>query len=111
MADLGDLVEHHAPHRYFRLQVLNEVPRDRFTLAVFVGREIQGGCFFQRCPELSHDLSSAFCEFVGGFESIVDIDGEPFAREVCNMANGGAHFKCVAEILWRWFLPLPVIQQ
>ena len=38
---LGDLVEHHPLHRHLRLQVLEQVPADRLTLAVLVGGEVE----------------------------------------------------------------------
>ena len=38
---LGDFVEHHATHRHFRLQLLQQVPRNALAFAVFVSRQNQ----------------------------------------------------------------------
>ena len=88
---LGDLVEHHPLDRHLRLQVLDQVPRDRLALAVFVGREVQLGGVFQRRPQVFDDRLAAVGQLVGGLEPVVDIDVQALAGQVGDVADRGAH--------------------
>ena len=71
---LGDLVEHHPLHGHLRLEVLEEVPRDRLALAVFVGREIELAGVLQRGLEILDDGLAALGQLVGRLEPVVDVD-------------------------------------
>jgi hypothetical protein len=94
---LGDLVEHHPLHRHLRLEVLEEVPRNRLALAVFVGGEVQLVGVPQRRPQLLHDVLATIREFVGGLETVVDVDGEALGREVGDVPDRGAHVEGGAQ--------------
>ncbi len=94
---LGDLVEHHPLHGHLRLEVLEEVPRDRLPLAVFVGGEVELVGVLQRRPQLLHDVLATIGELVGGLEPVVDIDGEALGRQVGDVPHRGAHVEGSAQ--------------
>ena len=74
---LGDLVEYHPLHGHLRLQVLEQVPRNRFALAVFIGREIElRGVFQERFEFFDYGLA-AIRQLIGGLETVLDINIEP----------------------------------
>ncbi len=76
---LGDLVEHHPLHGHLGLEVLEQVPRDRLALAVFVRCEIELGGVLQRGLEfLDHGLA-ALGQLVGRLETVVDVDVQALA--------------------------------
>ena len=84
---LGDFVEHHPLYGHLGLEVLEQVPANGLTLAVFVGCEIELARIFQQRPKVFDNNLAALGEFVGWFEAVVDIDGQTFARQVGNVAN------------------------
>ncbi len=96
---LGDLVEHHPLDRYLRLEVLDEVPRDGLTLAVLIGREIQLGGVLESRTQLFHHGLAALGQLVRRLEAVVDVDVETLARQVGDVADGGAHVVAAAEEL------------
>ena len=96
---LGDLVEHHPLHRHLRLEVLDEMPRDRLALAVFIGREIELGGVLERRTQLFDHRLAALGELVGGLEPVVDIDVQTLAGQVGDVAHRGAHVVVAAEEL------------
>ncbi len=95
----GDLVEDHPLHRHLRLEVLEEVPADRLTLAILVRREVQLAGVLQRGAQLLDDLGAALGQLVGRLEPVVDVDGEALRRQVGDVADRGAHIERVAEEL------------
>ncbi len=96
---LGDLVEHHPLHGDLRLEVLDQVPRDRFALAVFIRCEVELGGILQRRLEVFDHGLAALGELVSGFEPVVDVDVQPFARQVGHVAHRGAYVVVAAEEL------------
>ena len=96
---LGDLVEHHPLDRHLGLEVLEQVPRDRLALAVFVGREVQLGGVLERRSQVLHDLLAAVGQLVGGLEPVVDVDVEALARQVGDVPDRGAHVEGTAQEL------------
>ena len=72
-----DLVEDHALHRHVGLEHLEQVPRDRLALAVFVGREIELARALQRGLQLRHHLLLVVGDDVDRREVVVDVDTEP----------------------------------
>ena len=75
-----DLVEDHPLDRHLRLEVLEEVPADRFALAVLVRRQVQLAGVLQRGPQLLDDLGTALGQLVGRLEPVVDVDGQTLRR-------------------------------
>ncbi len=73
----GDLVEHHAPNRDLRAQHLEEVPRDRFSLAVLVGCEIDLAGVLHQPLQLGDMLLLLTGDHVQRLEPVVDVDAEP----------------------------------
>ena len=73
----GDLVEDDSPDRNLWLQNLREVPADRLTLAVRVGREQQLRRLFHRRLEMCHLLPLVGWDHVVGGEVLVDIHTQP----------------------------------
>ena len=75
------------------------MPADRLALAVFVRREVELAGVLERGPQIFDDLLAAFGQLVRRLEAVVDIDGQTFAREVGNVADGCAHIVRAAEEL------------
>ena len=73
---VGDLVEDHALHGNLWLQHLQEVPRDRLALAVFVGREVELARVLERGLELRDHALLVFRHDVHGREVVIDVDAE-----------------------------------
>ena len=94
-----DLVEDHPLDRHLRLEVLEEVPADRLTLAVLVRREVQLAGVLQRGTQLLDHLGAAFGELVRRLEPVVDVDGQSLGRQIGDVAHRGAHVVGVAEEL------------
>ncbi len=93
----GDLVEDHPLHGHAWLQRLEEVPGDRFALAVFVGGEVELVGVLERGAQLLHDLFAAGGQLIGRLEPVVDVDGKPLAGQIGHVPNGRAHLESVAE--------------
>ncbi len=96
---LGDLVEHHPLHGHLRLEVLEEMPRDGFTLAVLVRCEVELRSVLQGGLQILDDGLAALGELVGGLEPVVDVDVQPLRRQVADVAHRGAHVVVAAEEL------------
>ena len=96
---LGDLVEDHPLHRHLRVEVLEQVPRDRLALAVFVGREVQLGGVLERGTQVLDHLLAAIGQLVRRLEPVVDVDVEALARQVGDVPDRGAHVEGTAEEL------------
>ena len=71
-----DLVEDHPLHRHVGLEHLEQVPRDRFTLAVFVGGEVELARVLQRRLELGDHVLLVVGHHVDRREVVVDVDPE-----------------------------------
>jgi hypothetical protein len=71
---LGDLVEHHPPHRHLGLEHLVQVPGDRLSFAIFIGREVQLGGLGQQVLQLL-DLGLLLGRHdVQRHEAVLDVD-------------------------------------
>ena len=101
---LRDFVEHHAANGHLRLQDLEEVPRDGFTLAVLIGCEEEFVGLLQELPQFGDLFLLVRVHHVIGFKAIIHVDSEaaerPFfhvfgqfggLREVTDVADGGGH--------------------
>ncbi len=73
----GDLVEDHALDRDRRRQHLEEMPRDRLALAVFVRGEIQLVRVLEQPLEIGHDRLLRGRHDIEGLEAVVHVDAEP----------------------------------
>ena len=71
-----DLVKDHAADGHLRLQHLDEVPRDRLTLAVLVRREQELVGVLQVLLQLGDDLLLLGIDDVVRLEFLVDVDAE-----------------------------------
>ena len=71
-----DLVEDHPTDRDLRLQDLDEVPRDRLSLAVFVGCEQELVRLREKLSELADDLLLARVDDVVGLEPLRHVHPE-----------------------------------
>ncbi len=69
-----DLVEDHPPDGYLRLQHLDDVPGDRLTLAILVGREDDLIDALQRTPQLGDDLLLRWGDDVVRVEVVLRVD-------------------------------------
>ena len=83
----GDLVEDHPLHRHLGLQHLEHVPGDRLALAILVRREDELVGVLQRALQVGDDLLLSFGHDVLGGEVVVDVDREPGAREIADVAD------------------------
>ena len=77
IASLRDLVKHHPLHRHVRLEHLEEMPRDRLALAVFVRGEIELARVLQPGFELGDHMLLVGRHDVDRREVVVDVDAEP----------------------------------
>jgi hypothetical protein len=82
----GDLVEDHAPHRHLRAQQVEQVPGDRLTLAVLVGREVERARLLAPGLELADARLLVGGDDVERLESVVDVD--PEARPALALVGG-----------------------
>ena len=110
----GDLVEHHPLHvdPLGRLQHLLQVPGNRLSLAVLVGRQIQDVRLGEQFPELGDLLALVGSDHVERFEAVLDVDAESrprlilvllrngrrALRQVAHVADGGFHDVFGAEV-------------
>ena len=72
-------MEHHAVHGHRRLQVLKQVPRNRFPFAIFVRCQIQRRGVFHEGLQVLDDRLATFSQLIRRFETILDIDSQPLA--------------------------------
>ena len=110
---LGDLVEHQSLGLALRLQLLEQVPRDRLPFAVFIGREVEGRRVLDHRPELLEVLLLLGGHHVERPELLLDVDAElgPLlslelgghlagrARQVPDVADAGLDPVVRAQIL------------
>ena len=94
---LGDLVEDHSLHGHLRLEVLEQVPRDGFALAVFIRREIELGGVFQCGFQFLDNGFPAFGQLVGRLETVLGVDVETLGRQVGDVAHRGANVVVTPE--------------
>ena len=94
---LGDLVEHHALHGYFGLQILEQVPRDGLPLAILVGGEVQLAGILECRTQVLHDLTASLGQLVGGLEAVLDVHSHAAAGKIGNVSHRGAHIELVAQ--------------
>ncbi len=93
----GDLVEDHAVHRHLGLQLAEQVPGDRLTLAVLVGGEVEGVGGLERGLQLGDHLRLG--HLVGEGEVVLHVDAERAGRQVDHVADRGHHLEVGAEVL------------
>ena len=112
---LGDLVEDHPLDRDagLRLQLVEEVPGDRLTLAVLIGGEVELVGVLEQALELGDVRLLVPGHDVVGLEAVVDVDRQPpprlvldlgrgvrgALREVTDVADGGLDDIALAEVL------------
>ena len=94
---LGDLVKNHPLDRNLRLQIFEQVPRNGLPLTIFVRCQIELACILQRHPQVLDDVFPAHRQLICRLETVVDIDRQTLARQVRNVADGGAHVVRTAE--------------
>ena len=92
-------MEHHAMHRDFWLQLLEQVPGNRFAFSVFVGCEIESVGALQNVFEFANNGATTLGELIRRLEIVVDINSQTLAGKVGNMAHGGADFELWSEVL------------
>ncbi len=92
-----DLVKHHALDRHPRLERLEQMPRDRFALAILIRREEELVRVLQRGPQLLDHFLASGGQLVGRLEPVVDVDGETLAGEVGDVPDRRAHLISVTE--------------
>jgi len=102
---LGDLVEHDAPHVLalqlaLSLQQLVQMPGDRFSLAVRVGREVQRFGLFERARNGVYVLLIAFHDLVLHREVVGRIDRAFLRHEIANVTVRSEDFEVLAEVLF-----------
>ena len=73
---LGDLVKHQALGLTLRLQLFEQVPRNRLSFTVFICREVEAGRVLDHRPELFQVLLLLGRHDVEGFEVLFDVDAE-----------------------------------
>ena len=73
-------MEDHAAHGNFRLQHLEQVPRDGLALAVFVGREEELVGVLELSLQLGDLLLLVRVDDVERLEALLDVDAEPRPR-------------------------------
>src|SRR5690606_16608979 len=101
---LGDLVAPPSLDLPLRLQLLEQVPRNRLSLAVFIGREVEHRCVFDHRAELLEVLLLLGGHHVERLEVVLDVDAElgPFLA-----LHAGRHFasraRQVADVTYAGF--------
>ena len=109
---LGDLVEDHPLGRDLRLELLQQVPRDRLALAVTVGGQEELVGVLQFVLELAHDGLLVGLHDVEWLEVIVDVDTgtRPLlalvlggdlgraGRQVAHVTDGGVDHIAVTQV-------------
>ena len=88
-------MEDHSVHGHLGLQLLEQVPGNRFTLAVFVRCEIESVRRFEKGLQFLHHGATAFRQLIRRLKTILNIDGQSLAREVRYVAN-----RCSNIELW-----------
>ena len=101
---LGDGVEDDALDRLVAddallLEHVQNVPGNRFTLAIRVGRENEAVGGFHRVGDVLHALGRGAVHFPGHLEVLVRAHGAVLGGQVADMAEGGQHLVAGAEIL------------
>ncbi len=107
----GDLVKHQPVDRHFGLEQLEQVPGDRFTLAIFVRRQVQVIRFLQRRLELADLFLFVIGNNVNRLKVLVDVDGQirprltlillghigPVARQIADVSDARFDLISAAE--------------
>ncbi len=95
----GDLVEDHAAHRNLRLQHLDEVPRDRLALTIFVRREQELVRFGEPLLQARDHVLLVGIDDVEGLEVFLRVHAEPRPRHLLHVRRdvGGA-LRQVADV-------------
>ena len=68
-------MEHHSVHGHLGLEMLEQVPGDGLTFAVFVGCEIESVSGFEKSFQFLHHGATAFRQLIRRLKTILDIDG------------------------------------
>src|SRR6185369_13114163 len=99
-----DLVEHHAMHvlavEYVELlQQLDQVPGDRFALAVRVGREVERVGLLERAGDGLHVLLVLLEDLVAHGELALRVDRAFLRHQVAHVTIRSQYLEVLAEIL------------
>ena len=94
----GDLVEDHAPHGHLGAQLLEEVPRDRLSLAVLVRREQQLVGVLQLSLEVGDDALLVRVDDVVRLEALIDRDTQGAVLGALLLWDLGGAFGQVADV-------------
>ena len=86
----GDLVEHHAVDGHLRLQDLQQVPGNRLTLPVLVGREVQSVGTLHLLAQRRHLFLGVGGDDIHRREAVLDVDAEP--ARLPRVLPGVGHF-------------------
>jgi hypothetical protein len=96
---LGDLIEKHAAHiAALAVEPLRNVPGDRFTLAVGIGREVDVFLALRCLAQFGDDLPFAVNHLVVGREVFLEIDPELALRQVDEMSDRRLHLVVATEV-------------
>jgi hypothetical protein len=96
---LRDLVEREPVNLLLlAAQLLDEVPADRFALAVRVGRDVDVGGVLRGVLELLDDFLPRTDGFVRLLEVVVDVDAELALRQIADMAHRRHDLVVAAEV-------------
>ncbi len=86
--ELGDLVEDD-PVGVVQAERFGQVPGDRLTFAIGVGREQRGGRLLHRGAEIADLLLLALDQLVLGREAVFDVDADLRLGQIADVAHRG----------------------
>ena len=103
----GDLVEHHAHHLLVLQELLvledfHQVPRNGFTLAVRVGREIDGVGFAHGGGDGVNVFRVPRDDLVLHREVVFGVDRAVLGHQIANVTIGGEYLEIGPEIFFQW---------
>ena len=96
---LGDLVEQDPVSGDVRLELIGNVPGDRFAFPVGVGSQVDGRSALGRLLEIRQRLGLALDGDVLRLEPALHIHPELAGGQIPNMADGGLHVVAGAQVL------------
>ena len=93
----GDFVKHDAACRGgVELEHFGQVPRDGFSLAVFIGGEPDGVGLLGLGAEFAHHACLVGRNFIFGLERL-EVDSKVFLLQVADVPETGHHLEIVAQ--------------
>ena len=103
-SSFGNLVKNHpmygfVPQRFVLSEQFDEMPGNRFTLAIRVSRQVQRICFLQRFCDGFYVFLVPLDHLVFHGEAVFGINGPDFGDEVTYVPVRGHDLKVFAKIL------------